>query len=334
MINLTCTHCRAALEMDDGFAGGACRCQYCGTIQTVPSHLKHKHLKPKQSRTLYQNQQQAASGAAGLNQLADVVASSGLGSGLTSRRLHKKPSDSATEVAINPNRIRMILFGAGALIAILLALVIYLSMRSSPGTVHAVAADAPAVPGAVHAGSVVAVAKPQPNFCGLPLTGGCVIYVLDRGDSTREHFGDLKSVTFKSIRSLGTDRKFQIIFWNNGADAAYPSDWPTYATADHIAAAQHAIDDIPAHGKTDITSALTKALAAHPSQIVIATGKAWDLDASFVSLVQRLDHEAAVPIHAIALGDAGAGTALQTVAAQSNGEYKALSGADLHDLAQ
>lgn len=40
MIRLTCRKCRAGLELDDAFAGGVCRCQHCGAIQTVPSHLK------------------------------------------------------------------------------------------------------------------------------------------------------------------------------------------------------------------------------------------------------------------------------------------------------
>src|SRR5687768_2427061 len=42
MITLTCKQCQTLLEMDDAFAGGVCRCQYCGTIQTVPSRLKHR----------------------------------------------------------------------------------------------------------------------------------------------------------------------------------------------------------------------------------------------------------------------------------------------------
>src|SRR5688572_25054915 len=42
MIRVNCTQCRAQLEMDDAFAGGVCRCQYCGTIQTVPSLSKLK----------------------------------------------------------------------------------------------------------------------------------------------------------------------------------------------------------------------------------------------------------------------------------------------------
>ena len=45
MITVICTQCRAHLEMDDAFAGGVCRCQHCGTIQTVPPMSK---LRPRQ----------------------------------------------------------------------------------------------------------------------------------------------------------------------------------------------------------------------------------------------------------------------------------------------
>ena len=40
MIRINCTHCKAQLSIDEAFAGGVCRCQFCGTIQTVPKHLK------------------------------------------------------------------------------------------------------------------------------------------------------------------------------------------------------------------------------------------------------------------------------------------------------
>ena len=46
MITLTCNQCQAHLEMDDAFAGGVCRCQYCGTIQHVPSQLKRRASHP------------------------------------------------------------------------------------------------------------------------------------------------------------------------------------------------------------------------------------------------------------------------------------------------
>jgi hypothetical protein len=40
MIRLACTQCKAQLVIDDAFAGGACRCQHCGAIQTVPKKFK------------------------------------------------------------------------------------------------------------------------------------------------------------------------------------------------------------------------------------------------------------------------------------------------------
>ena len=39
MISLPCSHCQKTLEVDEAFAGGVCRCQHCGTIQTV--HAGH-----------------------------------------------------------------------------------------------------------------------------------------------------------------------------------------------------------------------------------------------------------------------------------------------------
>jgi len=63
MISLTCTSCKRALEIDDAFAGGVCRCQFCGTIQTVPANLKQGGRpstpigkSPGTQKTLYQRQ--------------------------------------------------------------------------------------------------------------------------------------------------------------------------------------------------------------------------------------------------------------------------------------
>jgi hypothetical protein len=63
MISLTCTSCKRSLEIDDAFAGGVCRCQYCGTIQTVPANFKQGGRpatpvgkSPGTQKTLYQKQ--------------------------------------------------------------------------------------------------------------------------------------------------------------------------------------------------------------------------------------------------------------------------------------
>src|ERR671913_500563 len=92
MISITCTNCQTQLSIDDAFAGGVCRCQHCGTIQTVPSKKKAgagataAGLGVKTPKTLYAKRVRDASVGTGLDELAEVVTSSGLtSSGLSSR---------------------------------------------------------------------------------------------------------------------------------------------------------------------------------------------------------------------------------------------------------
>ena len=89
MINITCTSCKKVLSIDDAFAGAVCRCQFCGTIQTVPargSAQKTAAGAAKASKTLFENKARSAGigSGSGLDDLADVVQSS---SGLSDSRL-------------------------------------------------------------------------------------------------------------------------------------------------------------------------------------------------------------------------------------------------------
>src|SRR3954468_262389 len=108
MITLTCTNCQAKLEIDDGFAGGVCRCEHCGAIQTVPAHLKGKSRPvapggkaPPAAKTLYSKSGRSGGGrsSTGLDDLAQVVASSGL----SSSRLRAKSPTAATTPAKKSN---------------------------------------------------------------------------------------------------------------------------------------------------------------------------------------------------------------------------------------
>src|SRR5436305_9522165 len=110
MIRITCTNCKAQLSIDEAFAGGVCRCQYCGTIQTVPKHMKQgvEAATPDASKkpgngapkTLYRDKIRVGSDAgSGLDAIAEIVASSGLsGSGLqSSGNFKRKIPPSASE---------------------------------------------------------------------------------------------------------------------------------------------------------------------------------------------------------------------------------------------
>lgn len=135
MIRLSCTNCKTVLTIDDGFAGGVCRCQRCGTIQTVPSRLKNTESASddtrahesddKSSKTLYQRQNHAEENiGTGLDQLAEVIAGSGLSRGGLSDSLPKpKP---AAVIATPARRKIPWLAIAGIIILILIGIIIWL----------------------------------------------------------------------------------------------------------------------------------------------------------------------------------------------------------------
>jgi hypothetical protein len=99
MIRLECTNCKQTLTIEDAFAGGVCRCQFCGTIQTVPSntvlrpHPSPQPLKPsevadkakanaaKPPKTLYRTPSAARAGSPN-DPFGDITGSGLPGSGL------------------------------------------------------------------------------------------------------------------------------------------------------------------------------------------------------------------------------------------------------------
>ena len=227
-----------------------------------------------------------------------------------------------------------VLLGSGVLVIILIFVIIYLLSHASAsnpvvkmgGIVIQNAGDAPGK-------SLLAT----PNFCGTPLSGNIVIYLLDCGNASKDYIGDLKEATIKSAGSLTADRRFAILFWNNAKDGAYPDNTTAYATKDSIASAEKAIDDIAGFGQTDITPSLKLALAQHPDEIVIATGKGSDLENAWLDNVLTLRGNLPVKIDTFNLVNAGAeaeSAPLKNLASQTGGIYRELTKADLRALAQ
>ena len=121
MISLPCSHCQKVLEIDEAFAGGVCRCQFCGTIQTVPSHLK-KGAKTKEGppgRSLYKHPRMEMSGS-GLAHLSDP----GLSSGLSHQELAAKRA--AAPVEDNPRPSKMPIYIAVGAIGLLVLVLLWL----------------------------------------------------------------------------------------------------------------------------------------------------------------------------------------------------------------
>ena len=129
MISLTCTSCQKVLEIDDAFAGGVCRCQFCGTIQTVPARLKgtaKNGAVAVGAKTLYQRKPRVpGQPSSGLEGLTDsVTTSSGLtSSGLSRGSLKANRAPSPTTPPPPPARNLLPIF-VGISIALLLVIAV------------------------------------------------------------------------------------------------------------------------------------------------------------------------------------------------------------------
>ncbi len=321
MIQLTCTHCQTVLTMDDAFAGGVCRCQHCGTIQTVPKQVRPGAASPKPGgptpkgpKTLYSTAAKVQ--GSGLDELGDIVASSGLSRGA----LRTAPPGAAVPAPAPVRSLIPLLAAAAAIIVALGVVVVYLALSRGGAD-----ANRPDPQAGVGGGTApVAAAIKTPNFCGIKLEVPSVAYVLDRGDSSREYFGEMIQATLRSIESLGPDRKFQVIFWttSSGNDVAYPVGGMAYATSESVAGFRRAADEVIPAGSTNARSALERAMKQNPGAVVLVTGKGWALDDGFVKMVDSARAGRSIPVHTISLGKGNSGAALPAVAKSTGGEFK------------
>jgi len=225
MIQITCTQCKTVLTIDDAFAGGVCRCRHCGTIQTVPKHLKDQAglndggggsggvatqvATTKAQKTLYRKKNAndgGGSSGTGLDDLANIVSS-----GLTGNRLHKKTGGSSGSAPdsngpasgkkeIPPNRKTMVIVAvSGAVIGLLVGVIIFMSTRDkgADGVAAAHVDPTPDVkpkkvivesdsnPQRPVAPSNILTFKGVSSFLGQPIGEKSVAYVIDCGQASR-----------------------------------------------------------------------------------------------------------------------------------------------------
>src|SRR5438067_2277416 len=151
MIRINCPNCKAQLSIDDALAGGVSRCQYCGTIQTVPKHLKGdtgsgvvaKAASTSAPKALYQNKSRAGEGmpSSGLDDIANAIAtSSGLSRSAlsTGQRLRSKSGDlESPGAAPAKNRTLQILAISAVAIVLLLGVIIGVLLSQRGGSTPA-----------------------------------------------------------------------------------------------------------------------------------------------------------------------------------------------------
>ena len=265
------------------------------------------------------------------DELANAVAtSSGLGSGLQSpiRKAAAAPvaapkspvaktppvnySAPATEereqkkIPIIP-----IAIGGGIVVLALVCVIIYLLSGHGPSTSGST-------------GDGKCGGSATASFCGVPIDGSKVIYVLDDANSIANDFDPLKAATFASIGSLGSGHKFAVILWNNGDEFAFPRDGLANASSDQVDALRNKLQDMQATGASHIRGALERAMGRAPVAIVIVTGKE-RLDDDDESAIASAKETAAgkIKFYAFTVGSAGENQFLKITAESTGAGYTA-----------
>jgi hypothetical protein len=353
MIQINCTNCKSLLQIDDAFAGGVCRCRHCGTIQTVPKRLKATSVagaeapesngngQNSSSKSLYQKRGavETVGSGTGLDDLAGIVASSGL----SSSRLQKKTPPPAAATAAGPawdKKIVAIVASAGGLIVLLLGVIISMAVRDRAGGDQLAGANGTAVtpgqPPTVSAGGVggngnrpvAPRVEKTPSFLGLPLPDGSVAFVLDHGTFSGEEdrFQLMRSALVNALRTLRPDQQFQVVFFGRGKEPAqaWPASGLAPATPQNVAECQEKLlDSISASGATEEKAALTTALSSRPQAVVLIPIKGFD-DASFAGRVigQRAAANSRAKFYCFTLGNSQLTGELRRIAQSTGGEYR------------
>lgn len=342
MISITCTNCHSVLTIDDAFAGGVCRCQFCGTIQTVPSRSAGGHKKPAVAKALYQKETAPPREepppppqTTGYEYVAEAISSSGLASGLA-HRVGTSGADATAAPAVEaapppppapapaaPQGTRMSVVAITAAVVVLTGIaVVILLWRVSANR------------GAAKSSGPVAAVSTGPNFCGLPLNANSVIFLIDRGNSVNELFDTLKAACYKSLKQLGPDRKFQVILWDNDAGSAeFPAGAMRNATAGAIEDCQRNFQDATAGGSTHLTGPLREALDRHPQAIVIATAKI-QLDEDDANALRAAADTGSAHISVLQIDAASPNPVLEQAAKSTAGQFKTITGEELRTFSR
>lgn len=332
MIELTCANCRNTLEVDDAFAGGVCRCQYCGTIQTVPKKtsrsaggtIRQTGVESGEPKALYQVKSRAgvSSVPSGLEELAEVVHSSGLSSGLMNR-------DTRTITTATPaqqkasQRTTLIAFILGfSVVAVLCLIAVIIVFSRSPD------------PSSSASESVISRLPQKPVFYSTELSSEKVSYVIDRGDATAVYFPAIKKLLVQSVSSLGPERRFSVCLWNNGTEDVYPlSGGMTYAAEDEVKKLSRWLDEVSLGRATTVESALQQAIRQNPGEIVLVTAKSDQLVlSSFATDVLNVAKGKPIRIHCFSIGDSPSDDPLKQIARETGGKFVHITRSNLPRL--
>jgi hypothetical protein len=369
MIQINCNNCKALLQIDDAFAGGVCRCRYCGTIQTVPKHLKQSangeqaavstsavKAGAAKARTLYKKKpgsrgEGAVGSGSGLDELANIVASSGLASArLTKGGQPGQPQSPeqgqapTAKLAGMDRRTVWIVSAAGGLIVLLLGVIIVMAVsdktKGPPGGGNAgLANNSNTSSGGNATGNTAAVnpgrntGSSVPTFLGQTLDHTSVSFVLDRSAGTINNgrLELLKTALHRTLEQFGEGRRFQVVFWDRDNTAwSFPKNGLAVANKANLDALWAEMQNVTGGGQTKADKAFKKAADVNPDAIVLVPVKPF-MEDDFDAKMLRARGTSRAKVYCFSLAQPELEAELRQLSDRTGGEYRLVSQTDLRD---
>ena len=177
--------------------------------------------------------------------------------------------------------------------------------------------------GAAREGATGAARQGRPEFMGVKGDGMNVVYILDfSGSMADEKISHLKIELKKSIFSLSSKNKFQVILFNTFA-IENPNRGMLPATKQNTQACANWVDEEQVTGSTNPVRALEIALSQlKPDTIYLLTDGAFDSDADVFAVISRLNPEGKVQINTIGFGIGANVHVLERIAQENRGKYR------------
>jgi hypothetical protein len=158
-----------------------------------------------------------------------------------------------------------------------------------------------------------------------------IVYVVDRSGSMTDSIEYVKAELKRSVRELGEEKEFHVIFSSSGPCVEMPTRRLVNATERNKQFAYEFIDGVIAQSETDPSDALRRAFAVRPEVVYLLTDG--EFDRAIVDLVRSLNTGGKVRVNTIGFLYTQPGTSAETVlkqiAAENGGNYKFVSERDL-----
>ena len=288
-IKVRCKNCRKKISMDEAFAGGVCRCPYCGALNMAGGSA-------------------ASGGKVERPDRPDRPDTPGTAA------VPEEAVDAEPEhiPLARPVRIQGIV--ALVLIALMLMMIVavgvwaYMYFGGTNGNGNG--------------GGNGPVTVDGPSLIDVPITAP-VVYVLDASGDTQFLYGSAKDVVRHSVRSLGGSRKFQLMLVRSKGVEMPSTDWLA-GGADGDNTVKPFLNARTAGGKTNLAAAIERGIALKPKTLAVISGSALSTDPDRAGALAAKASEAGVTVQCVSLGAFEEVTApMRTLSEATGGQCRA-----------